>query len=108
MKKVAFVIALAIFSVVGISAAPKVIGMKKAKEIALHQVNGKVTHSSMDSSNGKSIYTVEIRDQKGGSSRVRIDALSGTVIDTSPVATTTSTKTVPKSKNKHWWKFWKH
>lgn len=101
MKKIALILVMASFGVLGVSAqTSKQIGMKKAKEIALQQATGKIKHSKFEAENGKSVYLFEIRDNKNELTKVKIDAQTGNVLDTK-----TETVAANKLRKKHWWIF---
>lgn len=80
MKKIALVLALALFCVAGVSAKPKYIGMKKAKAIARQQVQGTIKSSELEKEHGKMIYSFDIKTADGGTTEVNIDAVTGAVI----------------------------
>jgi Peptidase propeptide and YPEB domain len=80
MKKTALVLALALFSVAGVSAKPHYIGMKKARAIAHSRVKGMIKSSELEKEYGKMIYSFDIRTAKGGITEVNIDAYTGKVI----------------------------
>ena len=101
MKKIILMLAIGIFGVLGVLAQNKVIGMKKAKAIALKQVQGKVHSSKMEKSDGKDVYLIDIRNKKGDVSEVSLDAYSGSVIDTKVINTAIASK--PTTKKKHWY-----
>ena len=56
------------------------ISMKKAQEIALKKVAGKVESSELEREHGKLIYSFDIRTSKPGIMEVNVDALNGKVI----------------------------
>jgi hypothetical protein len=64
------------------SAQTTKVGMKKAKEIAMHQVTGKIKSSELEKENGKLIYSFDIRNSKGTITEVTVDAYTGAVIST--------------------------
>ena len=80
MKKIAIIVAIALFSVLSVSAQVKYIGMKRAKQIAMTQVKGKIKSSELEKEKGKMIYSFDIRNPKGGITEVNIDAITGKVI----------------------------
>ena len=79
MKKTIIVLALALFSVAAVSAKPKYIGMTKAKEIAVQQVQGTIKSSELEKEHGKMIYSFDILTT-AGITEVNIDAITGAVI----------------------------
>lgn len=80
MKKIFIILLVAMFSVAGAFAQTKVIGMKRAKQIALKRVKGKIKSSELEKERGKMIYSFDIRNTKGGITEVNIDAHTGRVI----------------------------
>ncbi len=102
MKKIALILIIAIFGVIGVSAKPeKAIGMRKAKAIALKQATGKVVHSETLKEDGKPSYLVDVKSTSGEITKIKIDS-QGNVLDKSTVA---ATQAPAKHKKKHWWKF---
>ncbi|HEY0458668.1 MAG TPA: PepSY domain-containing protein [Pyrinomonadaceae bacterium] len=84
MKKLTtvFLTILFIFGTLAADAQTKKIGMKRAREIALKQVSGKIKSAELEKENGKWIYSFDIRNAKGTITEVNIDAYSGDVIGT--------------------------
>ena len=80
MKKIAIIVAIALFSVLSASAQAKYIGMKRAKQIAMTRVQGQIKSSELEKEHGKMIYSFDIRNTKGGITEVNIDAKTGKVI----------------------------
>ena len=80
MKKIAIFLTIALFCVLSVSAKPKYIGMKRAKQIALQQVKGTIKSSELEKEHGKMIYSFDIRNRKGGIKEVNIDAHTGKVL----------------------------
>ncbi len=80
MKKMIAVFLIGLFALVSVSAKPKLIGMKRAKQIALQQVKGKIKSSELEKEKGKMIYSFDIRNPKGGITEVNIEAYTGKVI----------------------------
>ena len=81
MKKLAIIVAIALFGVLSASAQSKYIGMKRAKQIAIKQVaGGKIKSSELEKEKGKMIYSFDIRNSKGGITEVNINAITGKVI----------------------------
>jgi Skp family chaperone for outer membrane proteins len=60
----------------------KKIGMKRAKEIAAQQVQGKFKSSELEKEHGKWIYSFDILSKEGKIMEVEIDAYTGAVIAT--------------------------
>lgn len=80
MKKIIAVFLVGLFAIVSVSAQTKLIGMKRAKQIASQQVKGKIKSSELEKEKGKMIYSFDIRNSKGGITEVNIDAYTGKVI----------------------------
>jgi hypothetical protein len=83
MNKLIVLFWIALFTVcaIGINAqSTKKIGMKRAKEIASQQVQGKIKSSELEKEHGKWIYSFDIRKSNGGIMEVNIDAYTGAVI----------------------------
>ena len=80
MKKLILIITLAL-SVTGLYAAEKPkISMKRAKAIALKQVqNGKIESAELENEGGKLIYSFDIK-AKSGITEVNVDAMNGKVV----------------------------
>ena len=102
MKKLITLFAIGLFAVVGISAQAKLIGMKRAKQIALQQVKGQIKSSELEKEKGKMIYSFDIRNSKGGITEVNIEAYTGKVIaiDVENAADEKREKTEDKMKKK--------
>jgi uncharacterized membrane protein YkoI len=80
MKKIAIFLTIVLFSGLSISAKPKYIGMKRAKQLALQQVKGTIKSSELEKEHGKMIYSFDIRNRKGGITEVNIDARTGKIL----------------------------
>lgn len=83
MKKLVLLTALAICALVftiNANAQSKKIGMKKAREIAAKQTDGKIKSSELEREKGKWIYSFDVRNNKGTITEVNIDAYTGAVI----------------------------
>jgi Peptidase propeptide and YPEB domain len=83
MKRSAVFLSAVLFfscAVVTAEAQTKKIGMKRAKEIASQQVQGKFQSSELEKEHGKWIYSFDIRKSNGGIMEVNIDAFTGAVI----------------------------
>lgn len=104
MRKITLILTIAVFGALGVSAqSHKVIGMNRAKAIALKQTTGKVKHSKLVRENGKEFYAFEIRNNnKTELTRVKVDALNGDIIDSN---TETIAKVNKPHQKKHWWIF---
>lgn len=81
MKKVIAMILMALFAIVGVSAQTKVIGMKRAKQIALARVKGKIQSSELEKEKGTMVYSFDIRNKEGGITEVLINAHTGKIIE---------------------------
>ncbi|CAN5455509.1 hypothetical protein BH10ACI1_BH10ACI1_33580 [soil metagenome] len=80
MRKIIAAFLVGFFAIASVSAQTK-IGMKRAKQIALARVQGKIKSSELERENGKLIYSFDIRNTKGGITEVNIDAYTGKVIE---------------------------
>lgn len=80
MKKIIAVFLVGLFAITSVSAQTKLIGMKRAKQIASQQVKGKIKSSELEKEHGKMIYSFDIRNAKGGITEVNIDAYTGKII----------------------------
>ena len=81
MKKIIAVFLVGLFAMASVSAQTKLIGMKRAKQIASQQVKGKIKSSELEKEKGKMIYSFDIRNKKGGITEVLINAYTGKVIE---------------------------
>lgn len=81
MKKIIAVFLVAMFAIVSISAQTKVIGMKRAKQIAMKQVSGKIQSSELEKEKGQMVYSFDIRNKKGGITEILINAYTGKIIE---------------------------
>jgi uncharacterized membrane protein YkoI len=68
------------FGVITATAQAKKIGMKRAKEIASQQVQGKFKSSELEKEHGKWIYSFDVLTKEGKIMEVEIDAYSGAII----------------------------
>lgn len=68
------------FGVITADAQTKRIGMKRAREIASQQVQGKFKSSELEKEHGKWIYSFDILNKEGKIMEVEIDAYTGAVI----------------------------
>ena len=80
MKKLLFILALAILGSSAAYGQSKYIGMKRARAIAHKQVVGTIRSAEREKENGKMIYSFDIRTADGGTTEVNIDAITGEVI----------------------------
>ena len=82
MKTLTILTLAVLFSLSAIvaDAQTKKIGMKRAKEIASQQVQGKFKSSELEKEHGKLIYSFDILNKEGKIMEVEIDAYTGAVI----------------------------
>lgn len=80
-KTFVLLVATILFMVSAVSAKPKYIGMKRAKEIAHKQVNGTIKSSELEKEHGKMIYSFDIQTAGGKIKEVNINAVTGAVIE---------------------------
>lgn len=83
MKKLSIIFALIIGLAFGIGTAnaqTKKIGMAKAREIAMQKAAGKIESSELEKENGKTVYSFDIRNEKGTITEVQIEAYTGEVV----------------------------
>jgi len=81
MKKILALFFVGLLATVSVSAQAKLIGMKRAKQLALAQVKGKIKSSELEKEKGTKVYSFDIRNAKGGITEVLIDAYTGKVIE---------------------------
>ncbi len=81
MKKIIAMFLVAMFAVVSVSAQTRVIGMKRAKQIAMKRVSGKIQSSELENEKGQKVYSFDIRNRKGGITEILINAYSGKIIE---------------------------
>lgn len=81
MKKIIAIVLVAMFAIVSVSAQTKVIGMKRAKQIALTRVKGNIQSSELENEKGTKVYSFDIRNTKGGITEVLINAYTGKIIE---------------------------
>jgi transcriptional regulator of met regulon len=80
MKKIVAVFLVGLFAIASVSAQTKLIGMKRAKQIASQRVKGKIKSSELEKEKGKMIYSFDISTGKGQITEVNIDAYTGKII----------------------------
>ena len=56
------------------------IGMKKAREIALTKATGKIEGAELENEKGKTIYSFDIRNDKGTITEVQVEAYTGEIV----------------------------
>ena len=81
MKKIIIALLIGLFTITNVSAQTKVIGMKRAKQIALKRVKGKIKSSELEKERGQLVYSFDIRNSKGGITEVLINAYTGKIIE---------------------------
>lgn len=81
MKKIIAVLLVAMFAIGSVSAQAKVIGMKRAKQIALKRVSGTIQSSELEKEKGQMVYSFDIRNKKGRITEVLINAYTGKIIE---------------------------
>lgn len=81
MKKIIAIILVAMFGIFSVSAQNKTIGMKRAKQIALARVKGKIKSSELENEKGTKVYSFDIRNTKGGITEVLVNAYTGKIIE---------------------------
>jgi uncharacterized membrane protein YkoI len=83
MKKIIATFLVAMFAVVSVSvsAQTKVIGMKRAKQIAMKRVSGKIQSSELEKERGQMVYSFDIRNKKGGITEILINAYTGKIVE---------------------------
>ena len=101
MKNWVFILSLALFSSVVVSAQTHYIGMKKAKAIALEQVKGSIRSAEREKENGKVIYSFDIRTADGKTSEVNVDAVTGAVLENKIETPAEEAKEKMMEKKKH-------
>ncbi len=80
MKKLIAVFLVGLFAVASASAQNKLIGMKRAKQIASQRVKGKIKSAELEKEHGKMIYSFDVSTGKGQITEVNIDAYTGKII----------------------------
>ena len=80
MKKIIAAFLVGLFAIASVSAQTK-IGMKRARQIALARVSGKIMSSELEKEKGQMVYSFDIRNQRGGITEVLVNAYTGKVIE---------------------------
>lgn len=83
MKKIVFLTTFVVVSFAfgsNAAAQTKKIGMEKAREIAMQRASGKIESSELEKENGKTIYSFDIRNDKGTITEVQVEAYTGEVV----------------------------
>ena len=80
MKKIIAAFLVGLFAIASVSAQTK-IGMKRAKQIALARVSGKIMSSELEREKGQMVYSFDIRNRRGGITEVLINAYTGKIIE---------------------------
>jgi uncharacterized membrane protein YkoI len=80
MKKIIAALLVGLFAVASISAQTK-IGMKRARQIALAKVKGKIKSSELEREKGQTVYSFDIRNRRGGITEVLINAYTGKIVE---------------------------
>ncbi len=80
MKKIIASLLVGLFAMASVSAQTK-IGMKRAKQIALARVKGKIQSSELEREKGQMVYSFDIRNKRGGITEILINAYSGKVVE---------------------------
>ena len=80
MKKIIAAFLVGLFAIASVSAQTK-IGMKRAKQIALTRVKGKIMSSELEKEKGQMVYSFDIRNTKGGITEVLVNAYTGKIIE---------------------------
>jgi uncharacterized membrane protein YkoI len=81
MKKIAIVLLVGLFTFTSGSAQAKLIGFKRAKQIVMRLVKGKIKSSELEKEKGQLVYSFDVRNSKGGITEVLVNAYSGKVIE---------------------------
>jgi uncharacterized membrane protein YkoI len=81
MTKVIALFLVGLFAIASVSAQTKMIGMIRAKQIAMKRVSGKIQSSELEKEKGQMVYSFDIRNKKGGITEILINAYSGKVIE---------------------------
>jgi uncharacterized membrane protein YkoI len=64
-----------------VDAQAKMIGMKRAQEIAVRRAEGlKLKHKALEHENGRSFYEFDFKNWDGSIRKVNVDAYSGAII----------------------------
>jgi uncharacterized membrane protein YkoI len=81
MKKIIALFMVALFAAASVSAQTKFIGMKRAKQIAMKRVSGKIQSSELEKEKGTMVYSFDIRNKKGGITEILINAYTGKIVE---------------------------
>jgi uncharacterized membrane protein YkoI len=81
MKKIIAVFIVALLAIASVTAQTKLIGMKRAKQIAMKRVSGKIKSSELEKEKGQMVYSFDIRNATGGITEILINAYTGKVIE---------------------------
>jgi Peptidase propeptide and YPEB domain len=81
MKKIIALFLVGLCAVASVPAQTKVIGMKRAKQIAMKRVSGKIQSSELEKEKGTMVYSFDIRNKKGGITEILISAYTGKIIE---------------------------
>jgi uncharacterized membrane protein YkoI len=81
MKKIAVVLLVGLFTLTSVSAQTRLIGLKRAKQIVMRLVKGKIKSSELEKEKGQLVYSFDVRNSKGGITEVLVNAYSGKVIE---------------------------
>jgi uncharacterized membrane protein YkoI len=80
MKKIIAALLVGLFAMTSVFAQTK-IGMKRAGQIALARVKGKIQSSELEREKGQMVYSFDIRNRRGGITEILINAYSGKVVE---------------------------
>lgn len=81
MKVIAICLAIIVAAATITAAAkPRVIGMKRATEIASSHVRGKITSKELEKEHGRWIYSFDIATGRGKITEVHVNAYTGKIM----------------------------